>query len=239
MSGRQEKTKKVVDLQERLERLELVIDEIRINAASLEGKRRFALEERVEELGADLAAVAKHSAEIEGKIGVIHRTLKQVVDASNAASVLLGAIERFLDRKEGADWDDGIREETENQANLLRRRREIMTEGVKAREKTPEELAALGAELWDVAKEAGTESADVAYVVSLYLKAREIDRALDVVEEVQKSGIALDEEVAEMMQQLVKRCAALAKEQKNEVQEARISRVPALVDPSGRPVSSR
>jgi hypothetical protein len=174
-----------------------------------------------------------------GTVANAFATLKEVVNSLNSSNVLLSSIERHLDETAGEDWDHGVRREVEARAELLKRRRELMTASKKGKELENEARNEIAREFWGVAKELGTVAQDVAMVISLYLQSREVDRALDVVEELSEmEGVDLDPQVAQVIQQLIDRCAAIAKEEENDLAERRVSSVPTLVDPAGNPISS-
>lgn len=240
MSGKdkEERAKRRGELRERLDEMDTKISEMRILAGQLEAKKRAALQKKVEELEGEIAAGKANAFTLETKLSQQHATVRQLVEASNAASILLSSVERFLDREYGDDWDEGIRKETEARAALLKRRKDIIIESHKAKEMTPEHRCDLAAELWEISTELQTKGADVAMVISLYLQSREVNAALDVVEVIHREKVQLAPEVAQVVQQLVDRCRDLAAEQKDEVQGARVERVPTIVDPSGNPISS-
>jgi uncharacterized protein YoxC len=251
--GNDEKTKTKTmtrkELDDRLRDLEAKIDDFRVLGAELEGRKRKELAEKVERLEKglqELAALPKaveelqqYAAHLEGKLANAFATLKEVVNSTNAANVLLSSIERHLDETIGEDWDHGVRKEVEARAELLKARRDLMARSQRSKELGNEERNDLARELWRVAKELGTVAQDVAMVISLYLQTREIDRALDVVEELAAmEDVSLDPQVAEVIQQLIDRCADIAKDQENEIAERRVATIPTLVDPAGRPISS-
>jgi uncharacterized protein YoxC len=236
------------ELETRLAGIESKVSDIKVLAAQLEGGKRKELAEKVsrlEEGFQELAAVPKeleelrqYAAHLEGKLANYVTTLKEVVASVNATNVLLSCVERHLDDTVGEDWDKGVRKEVEARAALLKKRKDYVVRSQKSKALEPEERVALAGELWDVAKKLGTETQDVAMVISLYLQSREVNRALDVVEEIAGMDLKLDPQVAAVIQQLVDRCGALAKEQANEVAERRVATVPTLVDPAGNPISS-
>jgi hypothetical protein len=239
MSGKDDKRVKNAEVMARLDAMEAKVDEIRVLAAKLEAKKRAALEAKVEQLEADLGALRTHATGLEGKLANFHATLKELVEASNASAVLSSCIERFLDDKFGENWDDGVRKEAERRAELLKKRRGMIQSSIHAKKMTDEERDLLASELWDVSTELDTRAQDVAMVISLYLQGGAVNPALDVVEEIQKDEVVLSPEVAGIVQQLVDRCREIAKGREDELQKARIERVPAIVDPRGRPISSK
>lgn len=225
------------------------VDDIKVLAAELEGGKRKELADKVERLEkgfGEIAAIPKaveelqqYAAHLEGKIANAFATLKEVVNSTNAANVLLSSIERHLDETIGEDWDHGVRKEVEARAELLKERRALVARSQRSKDLENDARNELARELWRVAKELGTVAQDVAMVISLYLQSREVDRALDVVEELSEmEDVTIDPQVATIIQQLVDRCAAIAKEQENEIAERRVATVPTLVDPAGNPISS-
>ena len=228
--------------------IETKVSDIKVLAAELEGGKRKALADKVERLEKGLGALAaipkkveelqQYAALIEGKVANAFATLKEVVNSVNSTNVLLSCVERHLDDTVGEDWDNGVRKEVEARAELLKRRKDLTVRSQRSKKLENPERNEIAADLWGVAKEVGTVAQDVAMVISLYLQSREINAALDVVEELAAMELELDPQVAGIIQQLVDRCAAIAKEQENEVLEARVERVPTLVDPAGNPISS-
>lgn len=180
-------------------------------------------------------ALKEHALGQEEKLARLHATVKRLVDASNNVTLLVKCVEDFLDRTHGDDWDAGVRAKAERKAALLRRRGELVREvqvGIE-HDVRRNEVAAI---LWEGARELGCEAADLPFVVSLYLQSGDVDRALDVVEEVHSEGIELPPEVAGVVQKLVDRCTEIARERgKLDDSEARKQ---VVLGPDGRPADA-
>jgi hypothetical protein len=118
------------------------------------------------------------------------------------------------------------------------KKRNSLIKAANSMEMTDQVRDDLAAEIWELAKELDVRTADVGTVISLYLQSKSVNAALDVVEEVHRDEVKLAPEVARIVQQLVDRCREIAKEQADEVQAARVERVPPIVGPDGKPIST-
>jgi hypothetical protein len=238
VSEREEKRNRDRELKDRLDVIEAKVNDIRVLAAQLEGKKRVALDEKVEGVVGSIEELRKHAVGLESKVAQAFATLRQLVDASNASSTLLSCVEKLLDEKYGDDWDHGVRKEVEHRAELLRKRKALIDTSFGSKEMSDEVRDALASEIWDVATELDTRSDDIVSVLGLRLQSGDVNAALDVVEEVHKDGLKLAPDVAQMVQQLIDRARVVAKEQNAELLAARAERMRGIVGPDGNPIST-
>lgn len=191
-------------------------------------KRQSSLKElqaQVESHAASLDALSRHGKHLEEKLARFVATLRETVEAGNNAAILLSCVERHLDDV-APGWDDGAREQLEQRVDMMRRRADISARflnqehGVGEAPTDEERLAAVH-ELWGLAGRLGSRAADLPLCLGLLLKAGEVNRALDLVEEVRRDKLELPAQIQEMVRALVERCAAVAAEQSNDVAEAR------------------
>jgi len=136
-----------------------------------------------------LKSASEQIQRINEHLAKIFSTLKEVVNANNAASLITASVERFLDGKHPG-WDDGIRDDILRRRNLLAERKALHAEAV-AQMKPDAEIPCspqtvlfrserrveLADRLWEVGKELGTEVQDGAISVSLLLKSKLPERA--------------------------------------------------------------
>jgi hypothetical protein len=201
-------------------------------------EKKKSFEKQVAELREENEQLRIHAAGMEERLARFHATLKELVDSANASNVLLSSVERFLDETHGEDWDGGVRREIEARAELLKARKELIARSQNAKEMENDERTAFAREFWKVSGDIGMRAQDCGMVVALLPQSKEVNLALDVVEEIRRDQIQLPPDIEKLIQTLVARCAEIAKSQQNEVAEQRVARVPSLVDPSGRPISS-
>ena len=211
---------------------------IPINAARKERASRVAaLEKDHLALIGRFSELIEFANGLEAEVANLRATVAEVVSATNSASVVLACVERHLD---GVDpnWDGGARAEVEARAKLVRRRRELLVEaGRQTEETTTEERAAIAREIWAVARELDVREQDLAFVVSLHIKNRDVESALDLVEEVRRDDLAIEPKLAALLNKLVDRCAEIARENANDVAERRAENAGSgLVGPDGSPL---
>lgn len=199
-------------------------------------KKRRSIERKFEELASEFEKFRVYAASLEEKLARYHVTLREIVNSVNTSNVLLSSVERFLDETHGEDWDDGVRKAVEHQAEILKRRKVLIDQSKSTKELTDEERTCLGRDFLDIAREAGTRSQDVGMIIALFLQSREVNLALDVVEEIRRDEVTLSPEIEKIVLILVKRCAEIARQQSNEVAIARSARVSPIVDPLGNPI---
>lgn len=145
-------------------------------------KKRTAEERREAEFG----ALAGRVTALEQKVDSVRKILQDLVSASNASSLLLSSVERWLDVKHPG-WDEGIRADLERRAGLLAEQKQLhMFAGVPVEAEggpTREERGKAGARLWEVAKEVGSTLQDGPLSVSLLLQGRDAAGARAVLAE--------------------------------------------------------
>lgn len=190
------------------------------------GTVKKTLDRRVDALEASNDKLLRQVVLLESKLGDAFRSLKELVNANNATSILLSSVERFLDGKFGDDWDAGVRKEAEARASLLRRRNEIM---VRTRDGGKDldikERNDLARELWKIARELDIRGDDTAAVVALHLQNGDVDSSIDIVDEIRRDKVVITEEVKGILGQLLKRCYEIAKKGGNEVLAQRVREV--------------
>ena len=187
----------------------------------IKGRRKATLDVRIEELERLNGVFASQLVALETKIGSAFATLKEIVNTSNATTLVVSCVERFLDSEFG-DWDAGVRKEAEARMELLKRRKALSLRAYTERKTLDEDgRTELAVELWAISRELDLRADDAANVIALHLQNRDVDRALDVVEEIRRDGVVLANEVAEVVEKLIARCVEVAEEIGNDVLGAR------------------
>lgn len=171
--------------------------------------------------------------ELEQRLWTALATIKQLVDASNSSAMLLSCVERHLDATVGEDWDLGVRAEVEKRAELMKRRKELTAKAQAGREKLSEvDRIEIAREIWSIARELDIRENDCAVVISLHLQNRDVESALDIVEEVRRDDVALAPEIEQIVRQLVARCSELVRETGDEVATRRVENVVSQITKS-------
>lgn len=186
------------------------------------GRKTPALVDRVAELERINGVVSSQFVALETRIAAAFETLREIVEASNASALLVSCVERFLDSEFGDEWDAGFRREAEARMELLKRRKELSIR-VYAERKTLDENGRreIAVELWAISRELDLRAKDVGNVFALHLQNRDVDSALDVLEEIRRDGVDVEDEIAAVVAKLLERCAELAGESGNDLLVAR------------------
>jgi len=173
----------------------------------------------LEELKAQVQKNTQHLADLDQNFRALHTqfvhykgTVKHLIQASNAASVVVSTMERFLD-KEFAGWDEGARADMEKRSAGLQERAALADE-TRRKETTAERRVEIAGRLWELAQELGTEAVDVALILSIYLQARALEEAIAFVAKVREVNTELDKETEEVLVQLEGRIDQLRAEMK-------------------------
>jgi len=210
-------TKTKRDLEKEIAEVKEQLSDIKVLGAQLEGKKRKELAEKVARLEGEFPALVRKVDDLTTNFHTfaaeqnkISKTVRELVRANNSASTVINCIEQWLDANH-AGWDGGTREAVQRKADLMKERaalaQEAQSEGVEN-----DRRLEIAARLRELSGELGSEAVDVPMVLSLYLQARDLERAREFVEEVRASGIALSKEVSELVEQLESRLAKLDEE---------------------------
>jgi len=144
------------------------------------------------------------------QLEAVFETVKQLVGAANHSAVILSCVEQFLDAR-FKGWDRGVRQEMEGRAQGLQDRAALLHEAQEVqRSGNPAQIANVAHRLWDLAKRLGTQAQDAAGAVALYLKARDLRHAAELLEEIK--GLELPEPVRGLLNELGARMGDLMAE---------------------------
>jgi hypothetical protein len=156
------------------------------------------------------AEVVQELRDLREALGTHRSTIEELVRASNATSLVVGAAERFLD-KQFPGWDDGARAAVEKRATLLRERATLARQIQQFAHSEEGDAAAVKAALriWEVSKELGAEAVDVPLVLSVLIRVRDLATAAAFLDEIRASEIKLEGEVAELVTKLEERLVVL------------------------------
>lgn len=146
--------------------------------------------------------------------------MPKLIRANNAASMLLGCMERFLDKKYPG-WDDGVRQQVQQQAENARELDRIKQTLLAEREGkidplTSEQLTELGQKLWGLAGRMGIEPLVGCDAVAILLKANNVEGAQRILRQLKDQDgnpiEGLTEHGIKMLGVLETRCEEIRKE---------------------------
>jgi len=168
----------------------------------------------------------KREADLEGKVKLMEEVLnnqgramermrqltQELVNASNASSVLLSSIERWMDENH-TGWDEGIRKDLQRKSDLIREAKQIRAlistapptaEGGP----TPEERGKTAEHLWEISKElGGVTLQDGPLVISLLLQSKRVDAAKAVLAEYRALHTEIPPQLEAVLRRLDERVA--------------------------------
>jgi len=141
--------------------------------------------------------------------------LNSLMGASNAASLLTAAVETWLD-KEHPGWDDGMRAELKRKQTLAVERKAILQAAARPRtpEEPPEERAKMAERLLELSKELDSEVQDGTIAISLFLQAKNPDRAAWVLAELRKMEDKIPAQLKEVFEKLEARISEVQKQER-------------------------
>ena len=207
-----------------------------LKAIAGRGTSKRTLEARVAELELSRKELTNRCVALEGRVGEVFATLREVVAASNNTTLVVSCVERFLDGWFGDDWDVGVRRKATARVGLLKRRKELMIKmQIERKTLKIDERNAIAREIWSIARELDLRAEDVAAVVSLHLQNNDVESALDVVEsaldvveELRRDRVVTSVEIGELLDQLLARCIEVAEKTGNDVLVARVKSISAI-----------
>lgn len=173
--------------------------------------RRVDFESKIDAAVADMRTYLES---LETKVEAALETQKELVAANNSSAVLLASVERWLDATH-PEWDDGIRAEIEVKGEQIRRRLAIVrTLQLRGDSLTTEERGALAEELWDLARECGTQARDWPAAVAMWIQNKDCETARERFEVLRPIAATLppDSQSARVLAAMDRRIAELSGE---------------------------
>lgn len=173
---------------------------------SIEGARRKkkSVEQRLDEMR---AALEEHAKWVSAQMEQMRQRVNALTQANNAVSVLAACVEEHLDET-AAGWDGGKRTAIQERAELLNSRRDLIMRlqmpGI-----SNEEREAFAETLFGLARRLDTEALDVPIVASVFVKTRNINRALQIVNYARQQDLQMSPEYTKLFSELEARALSL------------------------------
>ena len=125
---------------------------------------------------------------------------RELVRANNSATVLLAAIESFLDNEHGKGWDDGIRDEVKKRTELAVKLKQAYVTAAK-KDIRPHERVQLAEEIDEVSTELGLFDQHALMILHQYSKADRRDRIAKTVDRIEKEKVKVSPELGALINQ--------------------------------------
>jgi hypothetical protein len=228
--NRRKKSRK--ELENIINEIHKATSEIRVLAGNLEAKKRAELEKNVSELQKKNMALSNRIKSLENNFAVetkrtndLVATIKQLVSANNAASMVINCMESWFDSKHKG-WDEGAREKAEKKTKLLKERASIASIVHQNKETDIEKLNKLADRMLEIATELETDVIDLPMILSIYLKSKNIDKAETLIAKVRDCKLKLPKDTEFLVGKLedeIKKC-------RNHDKESKMLKMPPVKD---------
>lgn len=175
------------------------------------------LERRFKVIATNLNELGNAVSKIDENLMKITTSLNSLMRANNSVSAVVSSMEAHLDATTDGKWDDGKREEIAQRLAKMERRKILWGKTISRNLRSVDSVK-IAEELWDVAREIGTERLDAPAVLQQYLKGGRIDRAEATIAEIRERQIELNPEVDALVKEFEARIASEKRKAAGEVE---------------------